>query len=80
VNPVAYVGMLVVSGNAMKDKLLGLGYALALGTDKYILCNIVDELRKDGHAVTISHEVINGEWKSTTAHHYLTCTKCGGKP
>jgi hypothetical protein len=64
----------------MKDRLLGLGTVTATGSDKYLLMNVVDELQKEGHAVTVSHEIINGQWKGTTAHHYLTCTKCGGKP
>jgi hypothetical protein len=60
----------------MKDRLLGLGHVMVTGTDKYILCNLVDELRKEGHAVVISHEVVDGQWNSSTAHHYMTCTYC----
>jgi hypothetical protein len=64
----------------MRARLLQDGVVSATSYDKHILHNIVDELKKEGHAVTISDEIINGEWKSATAHHYLTCTKCGGKP
>lgn len=65
----------------MRQTLYRKGYVrMSMPEHRAILHDLITDMRREGHAVTIADEVIDGKITSTSAYHYMTCTVCRRLP